>query len=357
MQLDVLSPRELTPEHLDAFARLRRAGALTSPFLTPAWLQALETAGGPDAGRLKVVALHEGGAVRGFFAARVRRGVAGPPGAPLCDTQGVVAEGPLDLAPGDLAAALGAARLDFDKLRPGQPAFGPYVRGEAPGFLIDLAGGFDAYAAERRAAGAGILQDIAKKRRKCEREAGPLRFSPDDPEALGALLSWKSAQYRATGQPDIFRIPWPKALLQTLLASEDPSCRARLFSLRRGEELIAAHLALEGEGVLHAWFIAHASAFAAYSPGLVLLAEVLRWAAGEGIFEVDLGAGDYRFKRSLSNLTRTLAHGFVGRPSGASLVRAAAYRVRATAEALPLGPASTLPGKAMRRLDLVRSLR
>jgi len=41
----------------------------------------------------------------------------------------------------------------------------------------------------------------------------------------------------------------------------------------------------------------------------------------------------------------------------ASLVREAQYRVRHAAEALPLGRASALPGKAMRRMDLWRGLR
>jgi hypothetical protein len=43
-------------------------------------------------------------------------------------------------------------------------------------------------------------------------------------------------------------------------------------------------------------------------------------------------------------------------PAPATLVRAAEYGVRRAAEALPLGRASQWPGKAMRRLDLLRAL-
>ena len=39
------------------------------------------------------------------------------------------------------------------------------------------------------------------------------------------------------------------------------------------------------------------------------------------------------------------------------LVRELAYGLRGAAESLPLGRASALPGKAMRRLDLLRALR
>jgi hypothetical protein len=49
--------------------------------------------------------------------------------------------------------------------------------------------------------------------------------------------------------------------------------------------------------------------------------------------------------------------GCVGAPPAASLVRAAAWRVRRTAEAPLLGRFSHLPATAMRRLDIIRGLR
>ena len=52
-----------------------------------------------------------------------------------------------------------------------------------------------------------------------------------------------------------------------------------------------------------------------------------------------------------------VGHGFAGKPGAATLVRSAAYGLRGVAERLPLGPVSELPGKAMRRLDLIRGLR
>ena len=103
--------------------------------------------------------------------------------------------------------------------------------------------------------------------------------------------------------------------------------------------------------------IAHEAEFERYSPGLLLFQDILRWMDDQPYDRLDLGYGDYRFKRELSNLQRPLMHGFVGAPSAASLVREAAYGVRRAAEALPLGAVSELPGKAMRRLDLMRGLR
>ena len=123
-----------------------------------------------------------------------------------------------------------------------------------------------------------------------------------------------------------------------------------------GGRLIAGHIALCTPRIAHAWFIAHDERFARSSPGVLLLVDMIDWASRAGVHEIDLGPGESRFKQSFANLNRRTTHGFVGRPSTASLVRAAAYRVRSVAEALPLGRVSALPGKAMRRLDVIRSL-
>jgi CelD/BcsL family acetyltransferase involved in cellulose biosynthesis len=227
--------------------------------------------------------------------------------------------------------------------------------------VIDLRAGYDAYAASRRAAGTDILQDTAKKRRKLEREQGEAVFSVSrDVADFDQMLVWKRAQYLASGQTDIFEAGWTGALLRSLL-KRDPSVDSStfggaFFTLHVAGKLAAAHFALRQGGVLHAWFIAHDEAFARYSPGVILINEILKWAPGQGVSELDLGPGDYRFKHSLANVQREVAHGYIGRLSAAALARSAAYRVRAAAEALPLGRFSALPGKAMRRLDLIRSL-
>jgi CelD/BcsL family acetyltransferase involved in cellulose biosynthesis len=122
-------------------------------------------------------------------------------------------------------------------------------------------------------------------------------------------------------------------------------------------QLIAAHFALCNEAVVHCWFIAHDPDFGKYSPGVILIDHILQWASGQGMRELDMGPGDYRFKFQLANAVRTVAHGFVGVAPAATLVREAQYRVRGAAEALPLGRVSHWPGKAMRRVDLWRGLR
>ena len=174
---------------------------------------------------------------------------------------------------------------------------------------------------------------------------------------MDQLIAWKREQYKDTGQTDIFDTGWTSRLMQELFLSRDPAFGGVLFTLHVGDKLAAAHFHLRGQNTVHAWIIAHDCGLERYSPGLLLFQNVMRWMDDTPYNALDFGAGDYRFKQQLSTAKRMVAHGFIGRPSPATLVRQAAYGLRAAAEALPLGKVSELPGKAMRRYDVIRALR
>ena len=359
MQIDVKPPLELSDAELDAWRAIQAADPdLASPYLAPEWALALARAGGPDARRGRVATLRADGRLVGVFAARAGPLTALPMGAPLCDYQGLVAERGTEVSARELARALGVQRIDLINTLADQPAFAPFLQGHGESHLIRLADGFDAYAAERKASGSGILGDTAKKLRKLEREVGPVRFTPASDSAAdwATATAWKRAQYAATRQTDIFATPWVGAFLDRLRDEADDRFGVRLYTLHAGDRLVATHVALHNGPVLHAWFIAHDEEASRYSPGVILMVEMLRWAAARGLREFDLGPGAYRFKTSLANGARRVGHGFVGRASPAAAGRWAQYRVRRAAEALPLGRFSHLPGKAMRRMDIWRGL-
>ena len=359
MRIDILRPDEIAGADAVAWEALRGQGPQANPFFSLTWAKTLSSVGGPDQAGAQVAVIREGEAAVGFYPVRKRRLTAMPMGAPLCDYQGLIAGPGLKLEPRDLLRAFGVQRLDFSHLLSDQTPFAPYMKGTAVSQIIDLRQGHDAYARGRQTAGTDILKDSAKKRRKLEREHGEAVFTARSASRadLGQLLAWKRAQYAKTRQTDIFDAGWPLAVLERLFASDDADCRGLLFTLHVGGALVAAHFAMASRTVLHAWFIAHDDAFGRYSPGCLLIVDIIRWAADAGYHEIDLGPGDYRFKCSLANRTQEVSHGYVGRPaSPAALIRAAQYGVRHTAEALPLGNASSLPGKAMRRLDLWRGM-
>jgi CelD/BcsL family acetyltransferase involved in cellulose biosynthesis len=361
MRIDVVAPLELSPADIAAWERMQAADpALANPFLSPHWPRACAEVDGPDRKFGRVLVLRDAaGEPVGFTSARLSRGTARAVGAPMCDYQGVVSQPGVAVEPRALVRALGAARYDFTHFLADQAAFAPFMRGRTDSQIVDISRGYEAYAAEKRAGGHDILKDTAKKARKFEREVGEIVFTAqsDSTADFDALIDWKRKQYRATRQTDIFDAGWPLELLRNLHARQDANFRGALFTLHVGGKLAAANYALVGGGAIYCWFIAHDADFGKYSPGVILIDRILQWGSAQGMRELDFGPGDYRFKLQLANATREIAHGFVGRPSPSALMREAQYRVRTTAEALPLGRVSHWPGKAMRRVDLWMGLR
>ena len=180
--------------------------------------------------------------------------------------------------------------------------------------------GYEAYAAARREAGSGFLKDCDKKRRKVEREVGEVRFTAHSRSRaiFDQLVAWKSAQFAATGQTDIFKTGWTRRLIGDLFESRDPDFGAPLFTLHFGEELAAAHLHMRGRRTIHGWLISHDHKFDRYSPGVLLFQDILRWMDGTPYDRLDLGPGDYQFKRQLANAGQYVTHGFVGLASPAA---------------------------------------
>lgn len=360
MKIDVVPALELPAEVRAAWSAAQAAQPrLDSPFLSPRWAEAVARAQGPASG-VKVAVQHDAaGQPAAFLAVRKRGSTAMPAGAPMCDYQALVTRDGFRADPRAMLRALGVSRYDFCNMQVEDPAFLGHGRGRCTSWIVEVADGYAAYEAERRAAGTGVLKDIDKKRRKVEREIGPARFTAlsDSRADFERLIAWKRAQLAATGQTDLFRTAWVMRLIEQLLETRDPDFGGGLYTLHLGDELAAAHFHLRGGAVIHGWLIAHDPRFERYSPGLLLFQDILKSLESGPYRRLDLGPGDYRFKRELSNRQQEVMFGFMGAPSVATLARKAVYDLREVAEALPLGPVSALPGKAMRRIDVLRGLR
>ena len=359
MDIDVLRPKCLPPELAARWRVLqRRRRAWDSPFFSPQWARSVEQARGDDGVRVAVIS--EGGEARAFMALCAGPMTAMAAGGAMCDYEGLVGDPGPAFDPRALLSALGVDRYDFSHILEDTPAFAPFGRGQEHSWIADAPDGYEAYAAGRRAAGVSALKELDRKHRKAEREVGALVFTAGSASSADfeRLIELKREQYRVTSQTDVLSPAWTQRLMEDLFARQtSDDFGAELFTLHIGGELAAVQFHLLGQRTIHAWMIGHEAQFERYSPGLLLFQHILRWMDGKAYDRLDFGYGDYRFKRELSNGQQTLLHGFVGGPSAASFVREAAYGVRRMAEALPLGRASELPGKAMRRIDLMRGLR
>ena len=361
MKIDVVRPQELSTGAIARWAALQACSPeFDSPFLSPYWARAVAHAQG-ERSSLKTLILSDdaGGEPWGFFAARTGPFTAMPVGAPMNDCQAVVAEPGREIDPVRLVQALGVGRLDFNHMLASQSAFIGHAQGVDGSWIIDVGQGYAAYEASKKAEGVSALKETDRKRRKVEREVGPITFQAFSRSQVDfdQLVKWKREAWKATSQTDIFSVAWTQSLVNDLFASRDPDFGGVLFTLHFGDRLVAAQFDLRGRHTVHSWLIGHDAAMERYSPGMILFQAILRWMDETPYSRLDLGCGDYRFKREFANRQVGVAHGFVGSGSPASLLRQAAYGLRRAAESLPLGGVSELPGKAMRRLDLIRGLR
>ncbi len=357
-KVELVRPNELSTEDLALWARWRSADAdMASPYFSPDWSQAVAKV--RDDIRVAVFFNSEGHKSAFLPLQRPSRLVLQPAGGPLCDYQGAIGASGQMLDIQNLLKTTGASRYDYNNLLAKQASFARHAREIHVSRVIDLTQGHDAYLQNRRDNGSSETKRARKRKRKLSRDIDPVRLQPNcqDPELFEQLLTWKSNQYKRTGQTDVFNSGWALSLVRSLFETPSDDLGARLFALYAGDRLIALNLCLYSGTVLHSWFIAHNPEFSHFSPGLILFEEMIEHACQTGITEIDLGAGDYRFKLNLANAARPLCDGFVGTNALSARVRKLEYDMRDVFEALPLGPVSAWPGKAMRRRDLSRGLK
>ncbi|MEU1853355.1 GNAT family N-acetyltransferase [Streptomyces sp. NPDC019990] len=310
----VLRADELGPNDRKMWREIRtESQAPPNPFLDPVFT----TAVGRVRPGARVAVLQDDGLPVGYFP--YERGPLGQGraiGLGVSDSQGAVLRPGLRLDARGLLRACALSSWEFDNLEAGQGMFVPYAAEELASPVVDLGEGFERYTERLRARSASFLRQTLAKERKLARQAGEVRFVHDarDPEALRALMGWKSAQYRRTGRRDRFAQEWITRLVGLLAESEEPECRGVLSVLYAAGRPVAAHFGLRSRTVLSWWFPAYDRAYAKYSPGLVLQLRMLEAAAADGIETVDLGSGPARYKESFKTGDVRVYEGAVVRP-------------------------------------------
>lgn len=190
---------------------------------------------------------------------------------------------------------------------------GDEPRGIQPSPFIDWSGlpSFEAWEAMVRDRVKVKGNDNARQVRRLEKDFGPVKFELDDrrPEVFDAIMRWKSAQYLATGVGDLFAQPANVELFRRLH-------RAGLLlvsSYSAGSTLLAGHFGANHDRRLGFWIPAYDAQFGKYSPGRLLLLELIRASQQRGDVEFDflIGAEDYKFQFA----THNRVVGPVGTPS------------------------------------------
>jgi CelD/BcsL family acetyltransferase involved in cellulose biosynthesis len=327
---------------LQAWAHIQEAEpSLGSPFFRPEFTQIVAAARADVA--VAIVRQDEGEPAffpfqRGPFA-RAR-----PVGSRLSDYQGIVARGEQHFDAQALIRSCGLRSWAFDAVVADQAIFQPFHRREKISQCIDVTQGFEAFVAERAAAGSDQVADLRKQAERLEAEVGSVRFEVhvEDPASLEVLLRWKSEQYKRTGAVDIFSYPWVRDVARRVHGARHEGFAGLLSVLYVADEPIAAHLGLRSRTTWHYWLPAYDRRFAKHSPGLILLLQMTEAAVGFGLERIDLGKGDALYKRRLANASVPLAEGSIDASLVASLTSSASRVVRRAARRTPLA----------RRIDL-----
>ncbi len=183
---------------------------------------------------------------------------------------------------------------------------------------------FEAHFLARRSS---LARDSKQKRKHLARDLGELSFVGHDPrpEVFDRCLAWKSAQYVRTGLTDLFADARNVELFRALNA------RGALLisSLSAGGTLLAVHWGGIDDGKIYSWVAAYDPEYGRYSPGRLLLEDVLRYCHGQGHREFDFGIGHSDYKWHYASHNRAL--GPLGTPPVSLVVR---RRARAAAKGL-----------------------
>jgi CelD/BcsL family acetyltransferase involved in cellulose biosynthesis len=300
---------------------------LQNPCFAPEFTQAVAAARND----VEIATIEKHGGIVAIFPFQRKAGGRGiPVGGIVSDYQGLICHPDFSCDPKELLKACGLISWDFDRLLATQQPFQPFHKLCEPSAVIDLSAGYEAYVAERRAAGTEQIKKCMNLMRRLQLEVGSIRFVPHslDRASLATVLSWKSVQYRKTGWRDLFALKWGRSLVEHIHATQSESFAGMLSLLYAGDNLVAGHLGMRSRSVWHYWFPAYNPRFAKYSPGLILLLKMAERAPQIGLRTIDLGTGLTLYKRRLMNASVSVAEGSVERPSWLSFLRRARRKAK-----------------------------
>jgi CelD/BcsL family acetyltransferase involved in cellulose biosynthesis len=186
-----------------------------------------------------------------------------------------------------------------------------------------------------------------------------VHFEPDvqDTAVLRRVIEWKSQQYRRAGLVDLFRFRWANELLERLLHVDEDGLTGTLSVLYVGEEVAAAHMGMRSRTVWHWWFPAYSARYGSFSPGGILLLNMLEHAGGLGVQVIDLGKGDDPYKRSFMTGSIPIMEGMVFAGPMMRAVRTARRCAVSGLRRTPIAGLARSPARMIRRVARWHALR
>jgi CelD/BcsL family acetyltransferase involved in cellulose biosynthesis len=171
-------------------------------------------------------------------------------------------------------------------------------------FVMSLHRDFDALARARRSARS--LQQIRRKRRNLEAFKGPVTFKrARDAETCARVIDeavrQRSARRRTSGIPSFFDLEGAREFVQaaTVAGLEQPEsdCTMLVHYLEAGDTIVASYFGGSSQGAYSCFLNAFDLDFQKFSPGDIILHDLIAHFCRQGLRQLDLGAGDEHYKR------------------------------------------------------------
>jgi CelD/BcsL family acetyltransferase involved in cellulose biosynthesis len=327
-RVHLISPDTLSNELIAAWRSHQMAAEdLRGPFFSPEYIRIVASVR-PE---VSVAVIETDGQPPAFLPFhRDGSHVARPVGLRASDFSGLIAAPGFTWAPESIIRSCGLAAWDFTNIVATDRTMQPYFRKYDDSPFVDLSEGFLGFAKARMEAGSDVVKSVAQKARKLDREVAPVRFEAHviDRRALALLYQWKAAQRARTQTFDVLSTPWMREVIERLLERTTPTFGGLLSVLYVGDDVAAVHMGMRSETVWHYWFAAYNSDLQRYSPGLILLLEMLKAAPALGIRMMTLGQGDEAYKLRFATGSTSLASGSVACRLSRRLTNAIWYAAR-----------------------------
>lgn len=221
--------------------------------------------------------------------------------------------------------------------------------------MTDLSGGFDLFVEEQQKRWPKHFKKMRRLYRNVERDFSEMRFEYDNREdaAFDRLFELKRMQFARTGYHDVLKPDWAIKLLDRLRHFEGPRLRVRLVTLHYDDQHAASELNMQSDKVMHGWLTGFEQEMGSYSPGNMLVQEMLSHMCADNILTYDAGPGLDHYKRHYSNYQTPVDSGPLRGARGSFAPSRIAGRVWRWGENQMPAKVGGLMGRARRRMDQI----
>ncbi len=290
----------------------------------------------------------------GFFPFHYKKnGLARPVGLGLSDYHGVIAESDAEWSVRELMHSCKISRWEFNHLPVEQKQFEAFHESVSESPIINVSQGFAEYESSRNKSGRKQLKETLRKACKMADQKGTIEFTLQtfDRQILDQMMEWKSKQCRNTGTMDYFSLEWCRNLIRKIHSTQEENFGGHLSCLHVSGTLAAVHFGIYSQNVWHSWFPAYNHELEEFSPGSILLLELIKAASEQQVRYIDLGKGVSLYKKRLMTSSIQVAEGCYTAPSLRNRIKHLQDIAEEWSKTSYLKPVLRIPGRIIKNRE------